>query len=178
MYYQKFSTTTLFLPLSNKINVIQVPTSRPVVDRKDSTWFAKQADMVNKVVSTMPAHLQVNYKESSPSQQSLALCGSEVFYIPQRFISDFIDLVDLVGNFEIHHKIAVPMFFMAMDLPQNFDPVLNNMIYKTNTQPTSSFSFYSTQVPAVHPLNVSSESDFVRLIKLMAAGDPLLMELF
>ncbi|KAK6119257.1 hypothetical protein DH2020_047003 [Rehmannia glutinosa] len=156
----------------------KVPTSRPVVDGKDSTWFAEQADMVNKVVRTMPAHLQVNYKESSPSEQSLALCGSEVFYIPQQFVSDFVDLVELVGDFEIHHKIAVPMFFMAMDLPQKFDPVLNNMIYKTNIVSTSSFSFYSAQVPAVYPCNVSTESDFVGLIKLMAAGDPLLMELF
>ncbi|KAI3445053.1 hypothetical protein Pfo_001718 [Paulownia fortunei] len=156
----------------------KVPTSRPVVDQKDSTWFAKQSDMVNKVVSRMPAHLQVNYKESSPSEQSLALCGSEVFYIPQHLVSDFVDLVELVGGFEIHHKIAVPMFFMAMDLPQNFDPVLNNMIYKPNTLSTSSFSFYSPQVPAVYPCNVSTESDFVKLIKLMAAGDPLLMELF
>ncbi|KAL8500846.1 hypothetical protein ACS0TY_020435 [Phlomoides rotata] len=157
----------------------KVPTSKPMVDPKDTTWFTKQADMVNKVVGTMPAHLQVNYKESSPSQQSLALCGSEVFYIPERFISDFVDLVDLVGDFEIHHKVAVPMFFMAMDLSQNFDPVLNNMIYKTNTLlSTSSFSFYSAQVPAVYPINVSSESDFVKLIRLMAAGDPLLMELF
>ncbi|KAH6784868.1 transmembrane protein [Perilla frutescens var. hirtella] len=156
----------------------KVPISRPVVDGKDSTWFAKQADMVKRVVSTMPAHLQVNYKESNPSQQSLALCGSEVFYIPQQFVSDFVDLVDLVGDFDIHHKIAVPMFFMAMDLPQNFDPVLNSMIYKANTVPTSSFSLYSAQVPAVYPLNISSESDFVRLVELMAAGDPLLMELF
>lgn len=150
-----------------------------MVDRKDTAWFTKQADMVNKVVGTMPAHLQVNYKESSPSQQSLALCGSEVFYIPERLVSDFVDLVDLVGDLEIHHKVAVPMFFMAMDLPQNFDPLLNNMIYKTNTPlSTSSFRFYSAQVPAVYPINVSSESDFVKLIRLMAVGDPLLMELF
>lgn len=155
-----------------------MPVSRPVVEGKDSTWFASQADMVKRVVSMMPAHLQVNYKESSPSQQSLALCGSEVFYIPQQFVSDFVDLVDLVGELDIHYKIAVPMFFMAMDLPQNFDPVLNHMIYKANMIPTSSFSFYSAQVPAVYPLNIYSESDFVRLIELMAAGDPLLMELF
>lgn len=170
--YSIFQTTILFLGLTRLH--IQIPTSKPTVDLKDMAWFNKQADMVNKVVGAMPAHLQVNYKESSPSQQTLALCGSEVFYIPERFVSDFADLVDLVGDFEIHHKIAVPMFFMAMDLPQNFDPLLNNMIYKT----TSSFSFYSAQVSAVYPINVSSESDFVKLVRVMAAGDPLLMELF
>lgn len=165
-------------PASDGENFMQVPTSRTVIDGKDTTWFTKQSNMVNRVVSTMPAHLQVNYKESCPSEQSLALCGSEVFYIPRRFVSDFVDLVDLVGDFEIHYKIAVPMFFMAMDLPQNFDPLLNKMIYKTEGLSNRSFDFYSAQVPAVYPWIISTESDFVKLIRLMAAGDPLLMELF
>ncbi|KAL2478431.1 hypothetical protein Fot_47445 [Forsythia ovata] len=192
--FDRFNSTEGFLVLHdntilNYWNLLQadrsklwiankVPTSRTVVDGKDASWFAKQSTMVNKVVSTMPAHLQVNYKESSPSEQSLALCGSEVFYIPRRFVSDFVDLVDLVGDFEIHYKIAVPMFFMAMDLPQNFDPLLNKMIYKTEAISTRSFDFYSAQVPAVHPWSISTESDFVKLIRLMSSGDPLLMELF
>lgn len=192
--FDRFNSTEGFLVLHdntilNYWNLLQadrsklwiankVPTSRTVVDGKDTTWFTKQSNMVNRVVSTMPAHLQVNYKESCPSEQSLALCGSEVFYIPRRFVSDFVDLVDLVGDFEIHYKIAVPMFFMAMDLPQNFDPLLNKMIYKTEALSTRSFDFYSAQVPAVHPWIISTESDFVKLIRLMAAGDPLLMELF
>lgn len=153
-----------------------MPTSRTTIDQNLS-WFSKQADMVKKVVSTMPAHLQVNYKGSNPSEQSLALCGSEVFYVPQQYVQDFIDLVDLVGNLDIHHKIAVPMFFMAMDLPQNFDSVLNRMIYKTELSSIDPQDFYSAHVPAVHPWTVSNESDFLRLIRLMGTGDPLLMEL-
>lgn len=143
----------------------------------DLSWFSKQADMVNGVVGTMPAHLQVNYKRSSPSQQTIALCGSEIFYIPQNFVQDFIDLVDLVGTLEIHHAIAIPMFFMSMDLPANFDPVLNRMICKTQSSLIGALTYYSAEVPAVHPWNVSTESDFVNLVRLMAAGDPLLLEL-
>lgn len=126
----------------------------------------------------MPVHLQVNYKESGPSDQNIALCGSEVFFVPRRFTQDFIDLVDLVGDLQIHHKIAVPMFFMAMDVPRNFDPLLNRMIYKTGKPSTNSLNIYSAQAPAVHPWIVSTESDFIKLIRLMAEGDPLLMELF
>lgn len=125
----------------------------------------------------MPAHLQVNYKGSNPSEQSLALCVSEVFYIPRQFVQDFTDLVDLVGNLDIHHKIAIPMLFMAMDLPQNFDSVLNKMVYKAEAPAIDSLNFYSPHVPAVRPWTVSSESDFLKLIGLMAAGDPMLMEL-
>ncbi|XP_042495852.1 probable glycosyltransferase STELLO2 [Macadamia integrifolia] len=144
----------------------------------NSAWFAAQEQMVKKVVSTMPVHFQVSYKESSIGKHSLILCGSEVFYVPQRFVGDFVDLVGLVGDLEIHHKVAVPMFFMAMDSLSNFDSVLNTMIYKTELPSNNSSSIYSAQVAAVHPWNVSNEPDFIKLIRIMATGDPLLMELF
>lgn len=142
-----------------------------------SAWFLKQADMVKKVVSTMPVHFQVSYKESSTSEQSLILCSSEVFYVPRHFVGDFVDLVGLVGDLEIHHKVAVPMFFMAMDSLRNFDSVLSTMIYRTEALSNNSLTFYSAQVPAMYPWNVSSEPDFIKLIRIMATGDPLLMEL-
>nr|GMC86449.1 probable glycosyltransferase STELLO1 [Ipomoea batatas] len=172
-YWNLMQADTSRLWIANK-----VPLSRTSIDGKDSSWFSQQADLVKKVVSTMPVHLQVNYKESGPSDQNIALCGSEVFFVPRRFTQDFIDLVDLVGDLQIHHKIAVPMFFMAMDVPRNFDPLLNRMIYKTGKPSTNSLNIYSAQAPAVHPWIVSTESDFIKLIRLMAEGDPLLMELF
>lgn len=131
--------------------------------------------MLNKVVSTMPVHFQVSYKESTTTDRTIRICNSEVFYIPRRFVTDFIDLVNLVGNLEIHHKVAIPAFFVAMDSPQNFDPVLSTMIYKR--KPPTNSTFYSAEVPAIRPWTVSSEQDFIKLIRIMAAGDPLLMEL-
>lgn len=136
----------------------------------------KQADTVNKLVATMPAHFQVNYKESVKDSQDLIICNSEVFYVPRRFVPDFIDLVNLVGDLDIHHKVAAPMFFLAMDSPQNYDSVFNSMRYKQKLQ-SNSTSFYSAEAPAVHPWKVSDEQDFIKLIRTMAAGDPLLMEL-
>lgn len=143
----------------------------------NSDWFSKQADMVKKVVSMMPVHFQVNYKETINSDQLLTVCSSDVFYIPRRFIADFTELVHLVDNLEIHHKVAIPMFFLSMDSPQNFDPVLSRMIYEENPSSTNSSTFYSDKVPAVHPWTVSSEQEFIKLIRIMAAGDPLLLEL-
>lgn len=132
--------------------------------------------MVKQVVATMPAHFQVNYKDSVKDQHNLVICNSEVFYVPRRFVADFTDLVNLVGDLDIHHKVAIPMFFLAMDSPQNFDAVLNSMKYKQKLQMNST-SFYSAESPAVHPWSVTSEQDFIKLIRIMAAGDPLLMEL-
>lgn len=157
---------------------IQVSESWTTVSTNDnSNWFSKQATMVNNIVSTMPAHFQVSYKETVRSGQSLTICNSEVFYIPRQFVADFADLVSLVGNQEIHQKVAIPMFFLSMDLPQNFDSVLSTMIYKQTPPSTNSTSLYSSKVAAVHPWSVSSEQEFVHLIRIMGEGDPLLTEL-
>ena len=132
-----------------------------------------------KKVSMMPVHFQVGYKETiSSDQQHLTVCSSDVFCIPRRFIADFTDLVNLVDNLEIHHKVAMPMFFLSMDSPQNYDPVFRRMIYEENhPSSTSSTTSYCDKVPAVLPWNVSSEQEFIKLIRIMAAGGPLLLEL-
>ena len=160
------------------LNGIQVSESwASVLTKNDnSDWLSQQASMVQKVVSMMPAHFQVSYKETSDNDKNLLICSSEVFYVPRRFVSDFVELVNLVGDLDIHQKVAIPMFFVSMDSSQNFDPVLDTTIYKQNP-PTNSSTLYSAKVPAVHPWNVSSEQDFIKLIRIMAEGDPLLMEL-
>lgn len=125
----------------------------------------------------MPAHLQVSYKESIKTENALTVCSSEIFYIPRRFVSDFEELVNLIRDLDIHQKVAISMFFLAMNLPQNYDSVFNTMVYKRNLPSSNSLTFYSAEKPAVHPWRVSSEREFLNLIRLMAAGDPLLMEL-
>ncbi|GAA0154343.1 glycosyltransferase [Lithospermum erythrorhizon] len=143
----------------------------------NSEWFSKQAEMVKKVVSTMPVHFQVNYKAAVKNDQSLTICNSEVFYVPRHYVSDFIDLVSLVGDLDIHHKVAIPMFFMAMDSLDNFDPVLDSMVYKRKPPSSNVTTFYSAEAAAVHPWSVSTEQEFIKLTRLMAVGDPLLLEL-
>ncbi|KAK4798615.1 hypothetical protein SAY86_030941 [Trapa natans] len=144
----------------------------------NSEWFLKQAKLVQKVVSMMPVHFQVSFKEAvKNSHHSLTICSSEVFYIPRHFVPDFADLVNLVGDLDIHHKVAIPMFFMSMDSTQNFDPVFSKMVYKRKPPPSINSTFYFPQAPAVHPWSIASEHEFIKLIRVMAEGDPLLMEL-
>ena len=141
-------------------------------------WYGEQGEMVNKVVSSMPVHFQVNYKKHMTSHDSsLTICSSEVFYVPRRLVTDFRDLVNLVGNLDIHQKVAMPMFFVSMDSTENFDSVLNTMAYKKKPPSNTTLGFYSPEAPAVYPWSVSSEEEFIKLIRIMAAGDPLLMEL-
>lgn len=157
--------------ITNKVSKSWTPVS---TDNGD--WFSKQGEMVKKVVSTMPAHFQVNYKEAIKGIKDFVVCSSELFFVPRRYVEDYLDLVSLVGDLEMHHKVAIPMFFLAMDQPQNFDPIFNAMVYKKKP-PSGNTTLYSAQAPAVHPWSVSSEQEFIKLIRVMAAGDPLLLEL-
>jgi hypothetical protein len=141
-------------------------------------WFVKQGAMVKQVIGSSPVHFQTNYKESM-GEDKIAFCGSELFYVPRRFVEDFGDLVGLVGDLDLHHKIAVPMFFLAMDPPQNFDSdALAGTVFKNQLPANATFSsIYTAQAPAVFPVKVMNEIDFIKVIRLMSIGDPLLMEL-
>ncbi|KAK1316329.1 hypothetical protein QJS10_CPA05g00845 [Acorus calamus] len=174
-YWNLLQADKTKLWITNKVSSSWMPTT---IDANSSEWFQKHSKMVKKVVRSMPVHFQVTYKENIGEKQKLTLCGSEVFYVPQRHVIDFADLVSLVGDLEMHQKIAVPLFFLAMDSPSNYDSsALGSMIYVTDSSSNNSSSFYSAEVPAVYPWSIRSESDFVKLVRAMATGDPLLMDL-
>lgn len=144
----------------------------------ENKWLRKQGRLVKKVVSSLPVHFQISYKENV-GENKLIFCGGEIFYIPNRFTVDYSDLVGLVGEMGIHHKIALPLFFMAMDSPQNFDSnALRSIVYRTKLPSNTSYStYYSVDAPAVYPCSIRDEVDFIKLVRIMAAGDPLLKEL-
>lgn len=147
------------------------------LDSNSTEWYFKDGgrDIVKKLLSDLPVHLQIKYRESM-DEKSFVVCSSEVFYVPHRFVEDFVDLVSLVGNSNLHHEVAVPIFFLAMDTPDMFDPdALSNSIYQRGGS-SDALSYYSAEVHAVHPWKMFNESDFVRLLKAMSSGDPLLLE--
>ncbi|XP_062189423.1 probable glycosyltransferase STELLO1 [Phragmites australis] len=141
-------------------------------------WFVNQGEMVKKAVGSFPFHYQANYKRSV-GENKIIHCSSEIFYIPQRHISDFSYLVKVIGSLDIHHNIAVPMLFLAMDSPSNFESKsLTKLVYRTDLPSNTTFStIYTAEAHAVYPVKVRNEMDFVKLIRVMASGDPFLMEL-
>ena len=141
-------------------------------------WFVNQGDMVKKAVGSFPSHYQAIYKRSV-GEDTIIHCSSEIFYVPRQHTGDFSNLVKIIGNLDIHHTVAVPMLFLAMDLPSNFEPrALANLVYRTNLPSNTTFStIYTAEAHAVYPMKVQNEVDFVNLIRVMASGDPFLMEL-
>ncbi|RLN34693.1 uncharacterized protein C2845_PM03G14860 [Panicum miliaceum] len=141
-------------------------------------WFVNQGDMVKKAVGSFRPHYQTNYRRSV-GENKIVHCGSEIFYIPQRHIGDFSYLVKAIGSLDIHHSIAVPMLFLAMDSPSNFESkALTKLVYRADLPSNTTFlSIYTAEADAVYPLKIQNEMEFVKLIRVMASGDPLLMEL-
>ncbi|CAM0907123.1 unnamed protein product [Alopecurus aequalis] len=148
------------------------------LQRNNIEWFVNQGDMVKKAVGSFPSHYQANYKRSV-GEDTIVHCSSEIFYVPRQYTGGFSHLVKVIGNLDIHHTVAVPMLFLAMDLPSNFEPrALGKLVYKTNLPSNTTFStIYTAEAHAVYPMKVQNEMDFVNLIKVMASGDPFLMEL-
>lgn len=147
------------------------------IDSNNTEWYFKNGgrEIIKKVLNELPVHFQIKYRESM-DEKSFVVCSSEIFYVPRQFVGDFVDLVSLVGDLSLHHEIAVPLFFLSMETPDKFDPdALSKTIYKRG-EASNSLSYYSAEVHAVNPWKVSNESDFVRLLKAMSLGDPLLLE--
>ncbi|XP_044455537.1 probable glycosyltransferase STELLO1 [Triticum aestivum] len=144
----------------------------------NNEWFMNQGNMVKKAVDSFPVHHQANYKRSI-GEDKIIHCSSEIFYIPRRYTGDFSYLVKVIGNLDIHHTIGVPMLFLAMDVPSNFEPkALGKLAYRTNLPSDTTFSaIYTPEAHAVYPMKVENEIDFVKLIRVMASGDPFLLEL-
>lgn len=141
-------------------------------------WFVNQGDMIKKAVSNFPSQYQDNYRRSV-GENNLIRCSSEIFYVPQRYTRDFSDLVKVIGSLDIHHSFAVPMLFLAIDSPSNFESkALTKLVYRADLPSDTTLStIYTTEAHAVYPVKVQNEMDFVKLIRAMALGDPFLMEL-
>jgi hypothetical protein len=141
-------------------------------------WFVNQGDMVKRAVDSFPIHYQAHYKRNV-GQNKIIHCSSEVFYIPQRHISGFSHLVKVIGSLDIHHTIAVPMLFLAIDSPSNFEPkALTKLVYRTDLPSNTTIAtIYTARAHAVYPVKIQNEMDFVKLVRVMASGDPFLMEL-
>ncbi|XP_074586014.1 putative glycosyltransferase STELLO2 [Curcuma longa] len=174
-YWNLLQADKTKLWITNKVSESWISVS---TDGNDKDWHVSQANLVKKIVDNFPVHFQTSYKESA-TEGRVIICGCEIFYIPRRLVTDFSDLVGIVGDLNIHHRIAVPVFFLAMDSQENFDSkALATTVYKTQPKATDPFtSYYTAQAPAVYPLKVHNEYDFVKLIRAMSAGDPLLLEL-
>ncbi|KAI5070129.1 hypothetical protein GOP47_0014472 [Adiantum capillus-veneris] len=143
-------------------------------ERNGTEWYLKSSikRTVKKMVSTMPVHFQMCYRENM-GETHFAMSKSEAFYIPQRLVNDFVELSQLAVQAKLHPDLALPLFFLAMEPVDEYDTeAFSQVLYNMG-----SYAAYSPEVDIVRqPSAPSTQRQLVHVIKDMAAGDPLLQE--
>lgn len=145
-------------------------------DKNGTEWYDKSSikRTVKKMVTLLPIHFQMLYKENI-EERHFVMSKCEAFYIPQRLVSDFGELVPLAVQAKLHPDLAIPLFFLAIEPIDNFDvEAFSKVVYITGSEAT-----YNAEAHIVRePRAASNNRQLLHIIKAMATGDPLLLEAF
>lgn len=141
--------------------------------RNGTEWYlqkvAKQS--VKAMVKRLPVEFRLPYRENIDDKH-FVVSKSEVFYIPRRLVEDFASLVPLAMQAKLQQELAIPLMFLAMDHLDNFDSeAFSSVVYKTGSD-----AVYSAEAHVVRPLKAINQRELLRIMKGMASGDPLLLE--
>ena len=127
------------------------------------------------MVNMLPPQYKTIY-EANIDKSRYAICRSNVFYVPHRYVSDFATLTQLGIKAGLRHEVAVPLFLLSMASKQEFDgDAFSDVIYKPGDG-VGGAEFYSIRSHAVYPWRAKNELEVQRIIKAMGAGDPLLLK--
>ncbi|KAJ7547308.1 hypothetical protein O6H91_08G079600 [Diphasiastrum complanatum] len=166
----------------NKLwNLHQTRTSWQVIGfkRTGPDWFLGYGVKKNIKIAirSLPAKFQNMYRKSMDDMHYV-VCSSDIFYIPQRHVRDFRELVSVGVKAQLRHEIAVPLFYMALERPANYDSIaFRNTLYLTGGNKKGDLAtLYRKEQHILHPWKVSSESELLRVVRTMSVGDPLLLE--
>ncbi|GLJ11435.1 hypothetical protein SUGI_0167730 [Cryptomeria japonica] len=90
--------------ITHKVSASWVKVS---LDSNSSKWYFKDGgqDTVKKLLSDLPVHCQIKYREKMDEKNSV-VCSYEVFYVPCHFVGDFVDLVSLTSDSNLHHEVV------------------------------------------------------------------------
>eukprot|EP00250_Pteridium_aquilinum_P024577 c29272_g1_i1 orf=315-2657(+) len=144
-------------------------------DRNGTEWYYKSSikRTVKNMLKILPIHFQMCYKENIDDTHFI-VSKSEVFYIPQRLVSDFAELVPLAVQAKLHPDLAFPLFFLAMEPIDDYDSeAFSSVVYNTGSDATYTAEPHIVRQPFAAAMN---QSQLLHLVKAMASGDPLLLE--
>nr|PNR36429.1 hypothetical protein PHYPA_022280 [Physcomitrium patens] len=132
---------------------------------------------VKKTVSRLPVEYRTTYKETMDDDH-FVVCSSDIFYLPRRYINDFAAIVPLAAKVKLHRDLALPLIFMALDKPSNFDAhAFSSIKQLSEEEKVDSAIAYTPAFHVVFPWAATSDIELYRIIKAMSAGDPSLVDI-
>lgn len=104
---------------------------------------------------------------------------SDIYYLPRRYIEDFVALVPIAAKVKLHKDLALPLLFMALDKPENFDTyAFSNPKHLSAAEEKEDPAIaYTPDWHAMYPWAARSDMELYRIIKAMSAGDPSLSDI-
>lgn len=90
---------------------------------------------------------------------------ADLFYVPKRFVESFAyDLVPVFREARAHSEAAVPTMFYALDHPDNWDHVLDDMVYRWDLYDSRDWkrksyrpeNAWNPNISALHPWKVAN----------------------
>ena len=154
----------------------QVSQAWNVVSHKENgtAWYQKSSvkRTAKNMVKSLPVHFRVTYRENIDDSHYV-VSKSDVFYVPRRLVGDFVDLVALGLQAKLHQELAIPLFFLCMEHIDNYDSeAFSHVVYGIDSNSVT----YMAEAHIVSPLKARDQHELLHVMKYMAAGDPLLLE--
>jgi len=106
------------------------------------------------VAAALNAPLRKQYTQSCGAPKKYPRRTGEAWYIPRRHFGTVAkDIVPVLSPLQLPVDIGVPMLFFALEHPQQYDHILDNMIVDTVTRNfKASFTPWNASVAAVPAL--------------------------
>lgn len=145
-----------------------------------SEWYLSKGNKngVKKLVSRLPVEYRTTYKETMDDDH-FVVSTSDVFYLPRRYVDDFVALVPMAAKVKLHRDLALPMMFMAMENVNGFDAFAFSSVKELSEKEEveDPAIAYTPGWHAVFPWAARSDVELYRIIKAMSAGDPSLADI-
>ncbi|KAL3693912.1 hypothetical protein R1sor_007563 [Riccia sorocarpa] len=163
-------------------NVHKVPVAWQSIGFNDTgtEWFYSNATKqgLQKAMKTMPPKFRKSYRKVR-NDGHYVMSPSDLYYVPRKYVDDFITLITPVNNAQLRPEVAIPLIFQAIENPNNYDSsALSTTLYFDETRKFDPAALYRTDLDAVHPWRPTTEAELVRLFKRLGKMDTHLLDAF
>ncbi|CAM6120954.1 unnamed protein product [Calypogeia fissa] len=155
-----------------------------VTDNGTATSFEspEMKKSFTQAFKSLPPDFRKAYRKSI-GETFYVMSPSDVFYVPKRYVTNFITLITPMSQAGLPQELAIPMIFLALDKPENYESsALSNMIYidekRLKKLGGDRALFYKSDVDAVCPWRATSEDELAQLFKTIGKNDLHLLDAF
>lgn len=137
--------------------------------------------MAKKAYDLLEDSVRRQLDESSGEQKdSYQKRVCDLYYVPRRLVEKFAyEVIPAYREARVYSESAIPTMFYALDHPDNWDHVLDDMIYNwdhwnSNEEVRKAYDpsrRWTPQLSALHPWKISKPAWKAKLVQSLAQGD-------